>query len=117
LFSALRAAGERTNNNPKEEQTMNTTKPSNRIRRGRLEVAIWENTSKNGVFYRAKFSRSYRDGEGKLKNSDSFGSSELGDLAVLAIQAQDWMRSAERAKSADAEPAADGDTEAEAVEA
>lgn len=93
---------------------MNTTKPSNRIRRGRLEVAIWENTSKNGVFYRAKFSRSYRDGEGKLKNSDSFGSSELAELALLAIQAQEWMRSAERATTSDAEPAG-GDTEAAAA--
>lgn len=101
---------------------MNTTKPSNRIRRGRLEAAIWENTSKNGVFYRAKFSRSYRDTEGKLKSSDSFGSSELGDLALLAIQAQDWMRSAERSKASplsanEGEPADAAEETTEAVEA
>lgn len=95
---------------------MDTTKPSNRMRRGRLEVAIWENSSRNGVFYRAKFSRSFRDGEGKLQNSSSFSSAELADVALLAIQAQDWMRSAERSKESNAEPA-DGDTEAEAVEA
>ena len=78
---------------------MTTTKPTHRIRRGRLEVAIWENDSKNGVFYRAKFSRSFRDGEGKLQNSSSFSSSELVELALLAIQAQDWMRATERASN------------------
>lgn len=95
---------------------MNTTKPTHRIRRGRLEVAIWENSSKNGVFYRAKFSRSFRDGEGKLQNSSSFSSSELLELALLAIQAQDWMRSTERSGNSEAGDAA-SDNEAEAVEA
>lgn len=95
---------------------MATQKPSNRIRRGKLEVAIWENESKNGPFYRAKFSRTYKGADGKLQNSSSFASSELGDLALLAILAQEWMRSAERSKESDAEPA-DSDTEAEAVEA
>lgn len=90
---------------------MNTTKPTHRIRRGRLEVAIWENASKNGVFYRAKFSRSFRDGEGKLQNSSSFSSSELVELALLAIQAQDWMRTTERSKNPESAESAEEDTE------
>ena len=85
---------------------MNATKPTHRIRRGRLEVAIWENDSKNGIFYRAKFSRSFRDGEGKLQNSSSFSRPELAELALLAIQAEDWMRTTERSKNPEgAEPA------------
>ena len=94
---------------------MTTTKPTHRIRLGRLEVAIWENDSKNGVFYRAKFSRSFRDGEGKLQNSSSFSRPELAELALLAIQAEDWMRTTERSKNPETAPVAE--EEAEAVEA
>ena len=85
---------------------METKKPTHRIRRGTLEATIWTNDSKNGSFYRATITRTYRDAAGKLATSGSFGAKELGDVALLAIDAQRWMREAEAARAAEASEAA-----------
>lgn len=70
---------------------MATQKPVHKIRRGKLEAAIWENQSSAGLFHRATFSRTYRTNEGRAASTSSFGSRELADLALLAIQAEAWM--------------------------
>ncbi len=74
--------------------------PTHRIKRGTLEATIWTNDSKNGSFHRATLSRTYRDAAGKLATSSSFGSKELSDVALLAIDAQRWIREADAARAA-----------------
>jgi hypothetical protein len=86
---------------------METKKPTHRIKRGTLEATIWTNASKNGSFDRATIARTYRDAAGKLATSASFGSKELGDVALLAIEAQRWIREAEAARHTAGEGASD----------
>ena len=95
---------------------METKKPTHRIKRGTLEATIWTNESKNGSFFRATLSRTYRDAAGKLATSSSFGSKELGDVALLAIDAQRWIREADAAQKAESEASAETDVEDDASE-
>jgi hypothetical protein len=90
-----------------------STKPQHTLTRGSIEVAIWENRSKNGAFLRATIKRRYRAADGSFQSSDSFGVKELGDVALLAIQSQAWMLDAQAAldtpASSDADPSPTGD--------
>lgn len=85
--------------------------PTHRIRRGTLEATIWTNESKNGTFDRATLARTYKDATGKLASSASFGAKELGDVALLAIDAQRWIREADAARKTASEDASDETSE------
>lgn len=82
---------------------MATQRPAHTIRRGKLEAAIWENQSPKGRFFRITFRRHYRTDDGRLASSDSFSSRELGDLALLVIQADAWMQLNEKSTANAAE--------------
>jgi hypothetical protein len=88
---------------------MTTKRPIHSIKRGGLEAAIWTNETKDGaIFYRVTFSRFYRGADGKPANSSSFGTNHLGELALLAGQADAWIRSQETPIDASSEEAANG---------
>ncbi len=86
---------------------MANKKPIHTIRRGAVEAAIWENDSSKGRFFRATFTRSYRDKNGKAASSASFGERELPVLALLIGQSEAWMHEAAH----EAEEAADESAE------
>jgi len=75
---------------------MATQRPITSIRRGAVQAAIWENTSEKGSYYRVTFSRWYPGADGKPRNADNFGLRELAAVALLAIQAEDWIRTREK---------------------
>ena len=76
-----------------------TEKPGNRpahtIRYGAVRAAIWRNVVDNGnasrPLYCVTFSRSYKDGESKWKESGSFGFDDLLGLAKAADEAHTWI--------------------------
>jgi hypothetical protein len=59
--------------------------PVKKIKVGAIEVAVWENQSKEGnKFYNTTMERSYKDGE-EWKKTNSLRDSDL-PKAVLALQ-------------------------------
>lgn len=82
---------------------MNSTKqrPAKTLRDGTIKAAIWRNESENGPFFAVTFARTYKDGEGKLQDTDSFSGTQLLQLARLADKA--YGAAAAMAKAARAE--------------
>lgn len=79
-----------------EEQKMGTkNKPVHRLNRGAVQAALWVNSGKNGVYHRATFSRRYRTADGKPADTATFRSSDLKELALLAIEAERWIAEAD----------------------
>ncbi len=65
---------------------MNETKnnePVDRVRVGRIEVAIWKNRGENGAWHSVTLSRTYKDKDDKLQSTDSFSGTDL----ILAAEA------------------------------
>lgn len=77
-----------------------TTKPAHSIRRHSVQAAIWKNDGKNGPYYRATFSRRYKDGE-IWKSTESFNAEDLPDLMLVAALALDWIRDTTRTKKSE----------------
>lgn len=73
---------------------MSTAKPKSRpihdIRIGRIQCAIWENSTQNGVLHNVTVSRSYKDGN-TWKESSSFSRDDLLVLAKVLDQAHTWI--------------------------
>lgn len=80
---------------------MTTKKPEYSIRRRSVQAAIWKNDGKNGPFYRATFSRRYKDGE-TWKSTESFNADDLVDLMLVAALALDWIRDTTRTRKPEA---------------
>jgi len=64
------------------EKTAN--RPVARLRDGNIKAAIWRNETEKGPFFRTTFSRSWRDDEGHLRDTDGFSGTQLLQLARLA---------------------------------
>lgn len=65
-----------------------SNKPARRIKIGLLSASIWRREHDGRNFYNATFQRAYREKDGEeWKHSDSFGKSDLLELAKLADQA------------------------------
>ena len=62
-------------------------RPARTLQDGALKATLWKNESKNGAFYTATFSRTYRDGDGNYHDSKSFSGVDLLKLSRLAAQA------------------------------
>ena len=61
------------------------TKPTDHVRLGAIQAAIWRNTDTEGrVRFGVTFERRYRDSEGNWQSSDSYGRDELLTLAKAA---------------------------------
>ena len=52
-------------------------KPAAKVTVYPVSAAIWRNQTEKGVLYSVTFQRSYKDDDGKWKNSDSYGKTEL----------------------------------------
>ena len=57
------------------------TRPVERIRRGRIQAAIWRQTSDKGTFYNFTLERSYKDNAGQYQSTSSFS---LQDALLVA---------------------------------
>jgi hypothetical protein len=64
-------------------------RPVETIRDGAIKAAIWRNDSENGVFHGVTFSRTYKNGEGELQDTNSYSGTQLLRLARLAGKAYD----------------------------
>jgi hypothetical protein len=77
-------------NQQRKETTMTTsttTKPAKTIRDGALKATIWKNAGEKGEFFSVRFSRTWKDEQGNLHDTDSFSGSELLRLSHLAAKA------------------------------
>ena len=86
--------------------TTATNKPADNLRDGSLKATIWGNVRTGDgeprTIYSVTFSRTYQDGNGNYRDSDSFSGSELLRIARLADQAYTRI---EALKQADRQPA------------
>jgi hypothetical protein len=81
-------------------------RPVKTLRDGAIKAAIWRNESENGTFFAVTFARTYKDGEGKLQDTDSFSGTQLLQLARLAENA--YGAAAAMARAAKTEEATEG---------
>ena len=66
-------------------------KPLHKLRDGRVSATIWANQTKDGqTMYNVTFSRVYKFGE-TLRDSSSFGRTDLLALAKLASDVHSWI--------------------------
>lgn len=84
-------------------------RPVETLRDGAIKAAIWRNESEKGAFFAVTFSRTYRNGDGNLKDTDSFSGTQLLQLARLADKAYD--RAAKLTKAARTADETDEDEE------
>lgn len=80
-------------------------RPVETIRDGAIKAAIWRNESENGVFHGVTFSRTFKSGDGDLKDTGSYSGAQLLRLARLAEKAYD--RAAKLTKEARAADSAE----------
>jgi hypothetical protein len=66
-------------------------KPVSTLRYGHIKATIWENASKQGLFFSTTFSRSFKDQSGTWRNGASFGLNDLEALVTVAREAKEWM--------------------------
>jgi hypothetical protein len=66
-------------------------KPANQLRCGNIKATIWENSSENGPFFSATFSRPFKDQSGAWRNGTSFGLNDLEALLTVAREAKEWI--------------------------
>ena len=64
-----------------------TKQPIDKIRLGRITATIWQNEGKNGAFYNVVTSRTYRDDDGKLQDTNNLSGPDLLVAAVALVQA------------------------------
>lgn len=69
---------------------MDQKQPAQTFRYGKIEAAIWENKTENGVLHKVTFNRRYKDGD-EWKNTTSFGRDDLPLIAKLVNKAHSWI--------------------------
>lgn len=62
-------------------------RPADTLRDGSLKATIWENRGENGTYYTTTLARTYEDKNGKLRDTNSFGGTDLLRVAELARDA------------------------------
>ena len=72
-------------------------RPQETLREGKLKAAIWRNESENGPYHSVTLSRTYRDQEGNLQDTQSFRAKDLLGLSELARRAHHSANEHERA--------------------
>ncbi|MEM8985430.1 MAG: hypothetical protein AAGC95_01795 [Pseudomonadota bacterium] len=61
--------------------------PADTLRDGALKATIWENHGENGSYFTTTLARTYEDKNGKLRDTHSFGGTDLLRVAELARSA------------------------------
>jgi hypothetical protein len=73
--------------------TNQNQKPVNTFRDGAVKITLWRNQSSEGeTYYSAQCLRTYTDGEGNIKDTNSFSSSDLLKLCLLAPKVYEDIR-------------------------
>lgn len=80
-----------------------SNQPIAKIRDGALAATIWENEGEKGKFYTVDFSRTFTDGKGKIKNSNSFSGTEVLRISRLAAKAYDEITTLRQSDKDDAQ--------------
>ena len=88
-------------------------RPVETIRDGAIKAAIWRNESENGVFHGVTFSRTYKNGEGDLQDTNSYSGTQLLRLARLAGKAYDRAAKLTKEVRANDNPDAEVETDDE----
>lgn len=70
----------------------NVKRPLDVLRDGNLKSSIWENENDKGKYYSASLVRTYRDQNGRVAESNSYGANDLLKLAHLSEKTYDSMR-------------------------
>jgi hypothetical protein len=65
-------------------------KPVHKIRTGRIRLAVWKNSTENGVRYNVTVSKLYKAGV-EWKSTDSYGRDDLPVLSSVLQQAHTWI--------------------------
>ena len=76
-----------------ETTTRNSNPPVARIRRGRIQAAIWKQTSETGSFYNFTLERRYKDKDGNYQSASSFSLQDALLVAKVANLADSKIRS------------------------
>lgn len=80
---------------PADERTKASNRPVHEIRFGSVKATIWCNQTDAGPMYNVTVSRFYRakdsDGNEVWRDSDSFGRSDLLELAKAIDLAHTWV--------------------------
>jgi len=66
-------------------------KPTHTLRCGNIKATIWQNSSENGPFFAATFSRPFKDQSGAWRNGTSFGLNDFEALVTVAREAKEWI--------------------------
>ncbi|QJX01161.1 hypothetical protein [Frigoriglobus tundricola] len=74
-----------------QQQGGERQRPAHEIRYGRVKIAIWRNSGKEGDWYSVALSRSYRDGQGIWKQAATLGKDDLLVAALAFEQAFAWI--------------------------
>ena len=67
------------------------SQPAHKFRNGVLQVTIWRNSGENGNWYSVTHSRSYKDGDGNWKQTESLKFDDLLPMAKLFDSAHTWI--------------------------
>ena len=67
-----------------------TPRPVHEIKIGSVRAAIWENSSRQGRWFRVSVTRIYRDGD-EWREAHSFGRDELPIVSKIADMAYSWI--------------------------
>ncbi len=73
------------------------SKPAHKLRNGVLQVTIWRNSGEKGNWYSVVPTRSYKQGEGTWKETDSLNFDDLLPMAKLFDQAHTWIMNQQQA--------------------
>lgn len=88
-----------------QSQTRDTTmsddtqarRPEETLREGPLKAAIWRNEGENGAYHSVTVSRTYKDRDGKLQDTQSFRPKDMLGLSELARRAHHDAHELDRA--------------------
>jgi hypothetical protein len=79
--------------------TTENNRPAETLYDGSMKATIWENTNEKGTFFTTRFTRCYRDEQGKWHETDTFSGTQLlrlVRLANLAYECSNALRSLKR---------------------
>ena len=92
------------------EREMEKREPVDKLYDGRLTAAIWENKGDNSKFYNVTLKYSYKDQEGKWRDTSSIPGNELlkaARLAELAYGSVQRLKDQDRAEYIEQQRAAE----------
>lgn len=72
---------------PSRQQAPEPNRPADTLRDGALKATIWKRQGESGDYYATDLARTYKDREGNLRDSRSFGSNDLLRVSELAKNA------------------------------